>query len=102
MVGDALEMDYLQIYTISDFISQVNDLIKKEIATAQQSPFQKDYNFGLFLNAKDQKKFVVSLYHAAMTKNKALQTDKLFNLSPETAAVKELIFLLKDQNLLTK
>jgi hypothetical protein len=37
-----------------------------------------------------------------MTKNKALQTDKLFNLSPETAAVKELIFLLKDQNLLTK
>lgn len=102
MVGDALEMDYLQIYTISDFISQVNDLIKKEIATAQQSPFQKDYNFGLFLNAKDQKKFVVSLYHAAMTKNKASQTDKLFNLSPETAAVKELIFLLKDQNLLTK
>jgi NTE family protein len=102
MVGDALEMDYLQIYTISDFIHEVNDRIKKEIATAQQSPFQKDYNFGLLLNPKDQKKFVVSLYHAAMTKNKALQTDKLFNLSPETAAVKELIFLLKDQNLLTK
>jgi NTE family protein len=101
-IGDILGMDYLPIYTISDFIHQMDDRIKKEIAAHKNHPFQKNYNFGLILNSNERLKFVLSLYHAALTKNKAAEVDKLFNLSPESAPIKELFFLLRDSNLLTK
>jgi len=100
LTGEWLNLDYLPIYTFPAFIQAIVKTIEDAIAHSTEPPFQKNYDFGLRLNKTIQEKFLYSLYHAALSKNKAAKIDLLYALNPETAAIKELFFLLQEKDLL--
>jgi NTE family protein len=100
LTGEWLNIDYLPIYTFQGFIGTIVQTIEQAIAKSHQPPFQKNYDFGLRLNKNEQSKFLYSIYHAALSKNKAGKVDLLYALNPETAAIKELFFLLQEKGLL--
>jgi NTE family protein len=100
LVGEWLNIDYLPIYTFSGFIKAFVGKIEEAIAHSNQPPFQKNYDFGLHLNKNEQEKFLYSIYHAALSKNKAAKVDLLFGFNAETAAIKELFFFLQEKGLL--
>src|SRR5574344_2161719 len=81
LVGEWLDMDYLPIYTFSGFIKEIVQAIEKAISHSDHPPFQKNYDFGLRLNKNEQTKFIYSLYHAALSKNKAAKIDLLFGFN---------------------
>jgi len=100
LVGEWLDIDYRPIYTLPNFIHVIVETIKQAIAHSADGPFQKNYDFGLRLRKSQRVRFLSSLYHAALGKNKAARLDLLYGLSPETAAIKELFFLLHEKGLL--
>jgi predicted acylesterase/phospholipase RssA len=102
-VGDWLGMDYLPIYEIPSFINSAVDIMKDKIAKSEVPPFKKNYDFGgLRLPEKERERFLLSLYHAASSKNKAQKIDRLFSSSPETGAIKELFFFLQEKGYISK
>lgn len=100
LTGEWLNLDYLPIYTFPAFIAAIVRTIEDAIAHSAQPPFKKNYDFGLRLLPSDQCKFLYSIYHAALSKNKVTKVDLLYALNPETAAIKELFFLLQEKGLL--
>jgi predicted acylesterase/phospholipase RssA len=100
IVGEWINLDYLTIYTYTDFIKASVLLLKSKQKRPDAVPFSKNASFGYRLTEKERLPFLVSLYHSAQTKGKALGADSLFGLMPETAAIKELVFLLHEKGLL--
>jgi len=103
MIGDWIGLDYLPIYSVQSFIDATIALIKSKISASHKDTFKSNYDFGVLrLPDKEHERFILSLYHACSSKNKAQKIDRLYANNPETAAIKELFFFLQEKGYKTK
>jgi NTE family protein len=97
LLGDWLELDYLPIYSIPEYLTLVKDKLAELSRDNKMMAFVKTHKWGHSIRSDERKNYLLYLYYLTVNHLKSNKMTALYQFSPEAAALAELFIALNSK-----